>query len=179
MKKHLKSGIVLTAVLVVGGAFATLSAREPVKGSSSPVSGVPSNAPPPSLIFNRKLASTTQSYGDPGTVVGSSFVAIDSPLKFTCPNGGCTVSAEENVQVSGTVAGNRWAICATVDGNFMAQPNCPFQGYVTSDGSYVSGSFVQNMSAVTAGPHTLQTFLYTDDGATLANYNITYRLYTP
>ncbi len=179
MNKHIKSLALLISILAVGGGAAvSLQAQELRTGESGPTHGS-KHQPPTSIIFNRKLVSTTQSYGEPGTSEGASFVAIDSPLAFICPAGGCTVSAEQNVQLSGSVAGNRWAICTAVDGNYMDQPDCPYLGYVSSDGSYLAGSFVQNMSGVTAGKHTLQTFLYTDDGATLSIYNIVYRLYTP
>jgi len=184
MSKKLKLGAFLSTILVIAGAFAVLAAApsRSVQGRSlegSPVSGL-TRTTPQTLIFNRKLQSTTQSYSSSGTSVGAGFVAIDSPVTFKCPAGGCTVSAEQNVQVSGTAADNRWAICTTVDGTYMSQPNCPYLGYVPSDGSYAAGSFVQNMSGVTAaGTHTLQTQLYTDDGGTLSIYNIVYRLYTP
>jgi hypothetical protein len=183
MSKKLKLGAFLSTILVIAGAFAVLAAApsRSVQGRSlegSPTSGF-TKTMPQTLIFNRKLQSTTQSYSNNATSVGAGFVVIDSPLTFKCPAGGCTVSAEQNVQVAGSVADNRWAICTTLDGTYMSQPNCPYLGYVTSDGSYEAGSFVQNASGVTAGTHTLQTQLYTDDGGTLSIYNIVYRLYTP
>ncbi|HTZ96971.1 MAG TPA: hypothetical protein VMB18_11270 [Terriglobales bacterium] len=183
MSNRVRLGVFLSTILVIAGAFAALSAAPSRSAQAKTVSGSPlgnvSRALPQDLIFNRKLQSTSQSYSNSLTSVGSGFVPIDSPLTFKCPAGGCTVSAEQNVQVSGTVAGNKWAICTFVDGNEMQQPLCPYLGYVSSDGSYVAGSFVQNMSSVPAGNHTLQTQLYTDDGANLSIYNIVYRLYTP
>lgn len=183
MSSRLKLGALLSTILVIAGALAVLSAA-PTRSTEnrslrgSPISGL-TKTQPQTLIFNRTLRSTTQSYSNNEGSVAAGFVDIDSPITFKCPTGGCTVSAEQNVQVSGSISDNRWAICTTVDGTYMSQPECPYLGYVPSDGSFAAGSFVQNMSGVTPGNHTLQTQLYTDDGGTLSIYNIVYRLYTP
>ena len=58
----------------------------------------------------------------------------------------------------------------------MAQPNCPFLGVIPSDGTYVAGSFAQNTS-VSPGTHTVQTFVYTDNGANRSIYEIQYQVY--
>lgn len=179
MNKSVKIVVVLLMLFLVAGAFVALSAAPTRSVQGSPVSGVSKNLPP-SLIFNRKLISTSQSYDSAITAVGSSFQPIDAVLGFTCPGPGtCTASAEQNVQVTGSTSGNRWAICTAVDGVFMSEPLCPYQGIVPSDGTFVAGSFVQNQDLVTPGHHTLQTFLYTDLGGSLSIYNMTYRLYKP
>jgi hypothetical protein len=166
-------------ILVIVGVSIALSASSPATlRGASPVHGV-STPQAPILIFNRKLVSTTQSYSNGVGAVGAGFQAMDSLLNFTCPAATCTISAEQNAQVDGLTTGNEWAICTQVDGNYMAQPNCPFLGYVSSDGSFVTGGFVQNMNGVAKGNHTIQTFIYTVNGANLGIYNITYRLYTP
>ena len=180
MRKRVMVGSsLLTAILLVVGASIALSAASPSRSlQSSPVRGV-SNKQAPDLIFNRKLISTTQSYSNNEATGNVGFTPLDGVLNFNCPAATCSVSAEENVQVSGTTTSNRWAICMTVDGSFVGQPDCPYLGYVSSDGSFVAGSFTQNMSGVTRGAHTLQTQVYMDNGGTLSIYNITYRLYTP
>jgi hypothetical protein len=181
MKKSIKLGVVLIALTLFVGAFMALSATSTRSLQGSPTSGLTKGLPPDSgLIFNRKLASTSHAWGNDLVPVAAGFVAIDAPLNFTCPPGTCTASAEENVQIQGSTSGNRWAICFTVDGNFSAQPSCPFQGLVSSDGAtYITGSFAQNTSGITAGHHSLQTFVYTDLGANLSIYDLTYRLYRP
>ena len=180
MKKSLKFAVLVVSVCLIGGALITASAQATKSQSASPVN-VGSQKHPQTVIFNRKLASTSQSWDCCSIVsIGSGFVALDNPLDFTCPSGGtCTVSAEENVQVRGTTSGNKWAICAAVDGSFMAEPDCPYLGIIPSDNSFLAGSFVQNTSNVAPGHHTLQTFVYTDNGGDRGVYNITYRLYRP
>jgi hypothetical protein len=108
---------------------------------------------------------------------------FDSPLKFTCPTGGCTVSVEVNAQVGGsTDASNSFAVCGLLDGNFMPPPGnggCPYVGETLVDGGFVVGTFVFTQNGVHAGNHTLQSQIFVNDGALLANYSVTYRLYTP
>jgi len=180
MRKRVMVGSsLLTAILLVVGASVALSASSPSRLlENSPVRGV-SNKQAPDLIFNRKLISTTQSYSNNEATANPGFTALDGVLNFSCPAATCSVSAEENAQVTGATSSNRWAICLEVDGTFVGQPNCPYLGFVPSDGSFLGGSFTQNMSGVTRGAHTLQTFVYMDNGGTLSIYNVTYRLYTP
>jgi hypothetical protein len=179
MRKSLKLGVIVMTIVLVGSSVVALAA-EPAKGQAGPEHSVSRNLPP-TVIFNRRLVSTSQSWECCGIVgIAAGFVALDAPLKFTCPAGGtCTVSAEQNVQVRGTTSANKWAICTQVDGAFIAEPNCPYLGVIPSDSSFLAGSFTQNVSAVAPGNHTLQTFVYTDNGGDRAVYNITYRLYRP
>jgi len=181
MNKCFKFAVCLLTVVMAAGVFTTMSAQNSKTAEAGPaVSNAPQIAPT-GLIFNRKLVSTSQSWDCCSIIsIGAGFVALDNPVSFTCPKGGtCTVSAEQNVQVSGSTSANRYAVCTEVDGVIIAEPSCPYLGTVPSDGSLVAGSFVQNMSAVPAGNHTLQTFVYTDNGGNRAIFNITYRLYRP
>jgi hypothetical protein len=180
MKKSVLAGCSLLTILVIVAASLALSAASPDRLlRNSPVRAT-SQPQAPTLIFNRKLVSSTQSYSALGVgTVSAGFVAMDSLVTFKCPSPSCTASAEQSVQIGGSVSGNRFAICTYVDGAEMTQPYCPYLGYVSSDGSFVSGSFTQSASGITPGNHTLQTFLYTDDGGDLGIFNITYRLYTP
>jgi hypothetical protein len=134
---------------------------------------------PPDLIFNRKLASTSISQNDDIIVVGPGLTAIDSPLNFTCPKGGCTVTADINLQVGeNTTADNLVAVCAELDGTIML-PGCPNIIVMPTNNLFVGGSFGSAQSGVTAGPHTLQSFVGTTFGVSRSFYYITYRLYTP
>jgi len=181
MNKSFKFAVCLLTIVLAAGAITCMAAENPKTAQAGPAVGnAPQNAPL-GLIFNRKLVSTSQSWDCCSAVaIDPGFVALDNPVNFTCPKGGtCTVSAEQNVQVSGSTSANRFAICTEVDGNIIQEPSCPYLGTVPSDGSYIAGSFVQNMSAVPSGNHTLQTFVYTDNGGDRAIFNITYRLYRP
>lgn len=178
MKRTVTLGVLTLALFLVAGALIAAPAHSARSQQTSPAGQ--HGAPPPTLIFNRKLVSTTQSWSCCGTTtLGSGFVAIDSPLNFRCPTGGCTVSAQQNVQIETSTDSNAWAICTYVDGSEMTQPECPYLGYIPNDGFFHAGNFTQNQSGLAAGAHTLQTYVYSDNGATLGIYNITYQLYTP
>lgn len=134
---------------------------------------------PPDLIFNRKLASTSISQSNDIVVIPSGLVAIDSPLNFNCPNGGCTITAEINLQVGeNTTSNNLVGLCAELDGIIMP-PGCPNIIIMPTNNLFVGGSFAFAQSGVTAGHHTLQSFVDSTFGLSRSYYNITYRLYTP
>lgn len=172
-------GIALTMLIICGSAFAANASKSPSTNHTQ------KSAPPPTTIFNRKLQSTTivQGVAD-ANVAASTYTNIDSPLKFTCPAGGCTVSVEVNAQMGGTTpADNLFAVCGFVGWHDMPPPGsdegCPYVGETPVDEGYSVGTFVFTQSGVHAGSHTLQSQVYINDGAVLGNYSITYRLYTP
>lgn len=113
-----KVGIALAMLIICGSAFAVDSSTTPNKNHSQ------KSAPPPTTIFNRKLQSTTIVQGDANlSVSAETFTNIDSPLNFTCPTGGCTVSVEVIAQVGATTAANNlYAVCGLLDGNYMPPP---------------------------------------------------------
>jgi hypothetical protein len=132
------------------------------------------------ITNNRKLFETWISEANDLVTVGSGFQAVDNPITINCPAPNlCTFAAEQNLQVNGSTSGNRWAICTEVDGNFMSEPLCPFLGLVSSDGTYIAGSFVQTMHGLSPGQHTVQTFVYSDLGLSRSIYAIVYRVYGP
>ncbi len=174
-----KVGIALAMLIICGSAFAADASKSPSTNHTQ------KSAPPPTTIFNRKLQSTTIVQGDANlSVAAATYTNIDSPLKFTCPAGGCTVSVEVNAQMGGsTDVSNLFAVCGLLDGSFMPPPGnnegCPYVGETQVDGGYSVGTFVFTQSGVHAGSHTLQSQVFIGQGGFLANYSITYRLYTP
>jgi hypothetical protein len=174
-----KVGIALAMLIICGSAFAADASKSPNTNHTQ------KSAPPPTTIFNRKLQSTTIVQGEADvTLSAETYTAIDSPLKFTCPSGGCTVSVEVSTQIGGsTETSNLFALCGLLDGTFMPPPGnnegCPYVGETPVDGGYLGETFTFTQNGVKAGNHTLQSEIYSLEGAFLANYSITYRLYTP
>ena len=176
MKTITMLGAVLIALMISASAFAA----PPQDLTNSPNAAGDTARFLPTLIFNRKLASTSVSLGEDVQDYGPGKVAVDSPLTFVCPKGGCTVTAEMHVQMGfNTTTGNRLALCVDLDGSEMPPIGCPNVLDLPTNGDFMVGSFAFAQSGVTAGTHTLQGFVDTTDGATRANYIITYRLYTP
>jgi hypothetical protein len=102
---------------------------------------------------------------------------IDNPTTFKCPWPGCTLEIEQSVQMcAGSASGNGWAPLAQVDGNWLSYS--PYVGEVPADGKCVLTTSNQT-TAVTPGKHTVQSFVWADDAASLANWHINYRVYIP
>ena len=176
MRIHVRFGVIAMLSAICAGGLGAAPA------DSSKSLAVPSNkkTSPPTQIFNRKLSSTTMVVGNDYQDIGAGDVAIDSPLTFTCPSGGCTVAAEIHVQLGlNTISGNTVGLCSNLDGSNMPPQGCPVAGTIPTDDSFVAYSFEFAQNGVTAGQHTLQSFVYTSDGARRSRYLITYRLYTP
>ena len=176
MKMYKALGAVVLTFMMCATVMAT-----PEPDSAKAVDAGANKARPsrPDLIFNRKLVSTSVSLGNDVVVIGSGKVAIDSPLSFVCPRGGCTITAEMHLQMGeNTTANNLMGLCADLDGSDMP-PGCPNVVILPTDNLFVGGSFGFAQSGITAGTHTVQGFVYTTFGATRAFYDITYRLYTP
>jgi hypothetical protein len=130
------------------------------------------------LTAPRKLVKTTTSFDNAIAAKAAGFQAIDALSVVNCPAAAanCLIEAEQNVQVNGTAANNRWAICTQVDGVFMGQPSCPFLGVIPTGSVFVAGSFKQHQQ-VAPGNHTVRTFLFTDFGGNLSIYHIDYAVY--
>lgn len=165
-------------MLTLGGVFLALPAKSARPLRANAVPGI-RPAQPLTLLFNRSLKSTTQEIGTCCATVGSGFSNIDSALTFTCPGPGtCTVTDEMVVQAgNNTIGGNRWALVGLLDGNYI--DGGPFVGELLTDSNYSVATWTSAAGSVAPGKHTLQSQIYTDDGATLANWGITYRLYKP
>lgn len=108
---------------------------------------------------------------------GSENNPIDDVTTFKCPWRGCTLEIEQSVQMcNGSVSSNRWATLVQVDGTWAGYS--PYVGEVPADGDCVLATTNQT-TPVTPGKHTVQSFVYADDAAELANWHINYRVYIP
>jgi hypothetical protein len=107
------------------------------------------------------------------------FHAIDAATTVLCPgtSGTCIIQADQWIQLVNGVTGNKVAICFYVDGT--AVDGCYYTGETNSDGTYSQQSTSHASNAVPFGKHTVQTVLYTLDGATVSFYNFNYRVYKP
>jgi hypothetical protein len=128
-------GIILFVLIICASAFAAPAANSDKAANASQKKPV---SLPPTLVFNRKLASTSFVFGEADVSVAGGLVpvAVDTPLSFTCPAGGCTITTEIHLQVGGaSSATNRWAVCSELDGNIIPPGACPFVGEIPADGT--------------------------------------------
>jgi hypothetical protein len=131
---------------------------------------------------NHKLLNTKIDYTAGGSALSSGFNTIDSNSVNCTNSGGCTIGFGLMVQVGAgpAVTGNRWAICALVDGH-LTNPGagCPFQGDLLANGHYVVGNSRQNLT-VAFGSHRVTTEVYIDSGsARLGESEFDYLVYKP
>jgi hypothetical protein len=67
----------------------------------------------------------------------------------------------------------------TYDGSNGGGNGCHYTENTPSDGTFIEAGEENLLSGVGAGPHTVQTFLYTNNGTPVYFYNISYRVYEP
>jgi len=105
----------------------------------------------------------------------NAYTPIDAGLTFKCTTD-CVISATGTVQVFNNVSATRpWGVCIWIDG-IVTEFGCPFQGYMPSDRSFVTGTLSESVS-LTAGKHKVQAFVYSTTLGQLSIWNITYQLY--
>lgn len=172
---------VLCAGIAIGLGTARRYARAQDQGSARPMEAPGGNSSPAALTSGvHSLAATYLSTSIFNREVGPSYQPLDQAITIVCGNpAGCTIGVEQHVQVGlSTKPNNGWAICTQVDGNYIETPGCAWQGYLLDNSFYVVGSWAQQTS-VAVGKHTVQTFIYTDDGVQEDDYSIVYRVYNP
>jgi hypothetical protein len=113
------------------------------------------------------------------SIPAATFTAIDAPITVTCPGttGTCLLQADQWIQTgAGSTSANEFAICFYVDG--VAVNGCYYNGSTPADSTFVMGTVSQGKT-VPHGNHTVQTFLYSQQGAFMNFYNFTYKIFKP
>jgi hypothetical protein len=103
--------------------------------------------------------------------------ALETPNKLTCPSGQtCSITATISVQLGdNSTTENRYGLAWTIDGD--AAGDDPILGGIPTDGSYARDTWTSEQTGVAAGKHTVESYSYTDDGATLGFWTATYNHY--
>lgn len=165
----------VAAIAVLGAMAAPAFAASP---DPAPMNRAATIRPPAGATH--KLANTTIDYGTGGTALNAGFNTIDSTT-VNCTNAaGCTIGFGLMMQAGGQSAGgNKWAICAVVDGiNANPGGGCPYQNELPTDSAYQVGNSRQNL-AVAAGTHTVTAEVYVTSPATLGEWEADYLVYRP
>jgi hypothetical protein len=182
------AGLIAVA-LVLLGTYRWVFAQPESNGGNPPASA-------PVSYSARSLSSAPnevlqQTYLVHGTRSGAFFPAreyraVDHPQTVQCPgqSGTCTIAANIWVQTGAVFsASNNYAVCLYVDGVSVDSSNisngCHYTANTPSDGTFVEGSELNQLSGVSIGSHTVQTFLYTNNGTPVYNFNISYQVYEP
>jgi hypothetical protein len=183
MKRFVKIAIVsLATAVVLFAPFRSIQAQGNKASNHAPAHTAQPATQTSETITNATphfLLATFLTQGVPETAEGAEvFFTIDSPTTFYCPNRtGCTLVITQNVEVNGgDASGNLWAIGCNVDSVSVCDGY--WQGETLVDGNYSTGTELSTLS-VTRGSHTVNSWVYSFDGLTLAYYNISYQLYIP
>ena len=185
MRKYVVAVTAALALLIAASAVLNLTpalkASEPQALTSS-LDAVGDAEQPAAVSVKHTMLNSVIDYGQGGNLLGPVHNIIDTS-NIVCPSTatkGCTVAFESMVQVGANTATtkNPWAICHQVDRSF-AKPTCPVQGYLPSDGSYVTGTSLQNLT-VCVGTHTVSTDVWLgSSGASLGVWQSNYVTYKP
>jgi hypothetical protein len=120
--------------------------------------------------------------GDAGlAVTAGTPTALGAPVSITCPGTGkCKVEIENTVQWgSNATASNSWAVWEQ-QGSHVSRPGGPFMGNLPVDGSYQTGTEIEELNGVLNGTRLVQPLVYLTAGtATVYNYMIVIRVYAP
>jgi hypothetical protein len=130
----------------------------------------------PALATNHVLKGTFINNGNyNANAAAGTFTPIDTALSVSCPgtSGTCTIEADMWIQNASDGGGN--TVCLFVDGSESS--GCPYET------SGTSGIF-ETISAswpvtVEHGTHTVQTYVYSNDGEFVGFYTTNYRVYKP
>jgi hypothetical protein len=108
---------------------------------------------------------------------------LDAVHTISCPgtSGTCTFQLDAWVDARTPVTDtNPIAICFYVDGsNINSHGNCYYSGNLPLDGSFLEASTSLSKDGIPVGDHTVQTRIYTADGAEVFYYNANYKVYKP
>jgi hypothetical protein len=185
MNRLLKVALLMALVIGLFGAYRYVSAQEEhAQRGGAPKVNVLVPAVPAIAATNHALNRTYITSGNyASTVFPAGSTAIDSPQTIQCPGttGTCTIEAVMSVETGLTTtlgSPNNFALGAAVDGSFLDGA----QYYVANtpnDGSFVTGTRSTSGSGFLHGFHTVQTFIFSNNGAPVQQYNITYHVYKP
>jgi len=154
----------------------------PVVAPASPTTATNTVATNQVLVQSNLVRGTKSGSFSPAGI----FTAVDSPLRVPCPgtSGTCTIAAQMWVQTGlSSTFPNNYAVCLFVDGINVDSSNgangCHFTEDTPSTGSFIEGSELNQKSGVSRGLHTVQTFLFSNNGTPVFNFNILYQVYKP
>jgi hypothetical protein len=174
-KTRMKSfalGIVLAAMAATAGVAAPAPANPLIPPDvSSPL-------PKQARATPHALVTTFTDTAFPKIILAAGFDNIDKPTTITCASkDGCNILISAMVTVTSTTDGNNWAICPTVDGEFVPDI-CHFQG-ITNFADLTKVGNVQGQCPIARGKHQVQVQVYAPGGINLVSYNTRYDIMTP
>jgi hypothetical protein len=175
------AGVALGATGMASGVFAADAPSGPTSATTAGQTAVPALQATAGPAKKQTLIATVVGSGNGnGQVVpAEGFLTLDPLTKLTCPSGQtCTITSTISVQLvdHNKDASNLYAVPWKIDGNFAGEQG-PFIGETLTDGLLSGGTWTDQQTGVAAGKHTVQSSVFTQKGADLASWTVTYNVY--
>jgi hypothetical protein len=180
------STAVVTSAVVLGvtGLGSDVFAAGAPAGPSSAVSSNQTTPAAQAAASGAKKQTLLGTYVESGNGAGETLapetsVALDPVNKLTCPSGTtCTITATISVQLvdHNKDASNLYCMPWQLDGNDAGEQG-PFVNETSTDGLLNGATWTDQQSGVATGKHTVQSFVFTQKGANLASWTVTYDIY--
>lgn len=166
---------------MASGVFAADAPSGPTSATAPGQAATPVDQATASAAKKETLIGTIVESGNgAGQVVpAEGFLTLDPVSKLTCPTGEtCTITSTISVQLvdHNKDASNLYAVPWKVDGNPAGEQG-PFIGETLTDGLLSGGTWTDQQTGVAAGKHTVQSSVFTQKGADLSSWTVTYNLY--
>ena len=110
------------------------------------------------------------------TLPAATFTALDGAQTAVCAVGTCTLRASMFATSGQDASGGNRALCLAVNGGIVGA--CPYSGRSATDGSY-SEFGTQDIDIPFSGSITVQTWAFSDTGATVYMFSSSYAVYKP
>lgn len=171
---------ILSTAFGLAGAIAIptgLSAAGHVPHPTVPAYSATARQTPPPAAAKMKLGLTYENWAAPSTaIVANTPLALDNPTQIKCPAAaGCRMIAEVAAMIAVINAPGSAGLCVYLDGN-DANPGCNYISKVDPASGEVTLSNRLNYT-MSAGFHTVQTFLVSQSAGTMYSYQADYALY--
>jgi len=178
-------GVLVGVLLVWGVALATSGPAASLRSSTAVglLTGRPAQTVKPNTgPIHTAPARTYFSSGVSFSPIESSPEAFGTPISVTCPgtSGRCKIEIDNDLQVGGNATKGAYVGMWEVrDDSVQSSPGGTYQ-LVSPDGSYNTVSFVELLTGVNHGTHSIQPMVMTTGaGMTAYNYTIIVRVYKP
>jgi hypothetical protein len=181
------SALAATAVVGLGVSAMGNTVFAATAQSRPPAEVVPSQTNPaaaqPASVGTKKqtLVGTyiESGNGDGETLSPETQVALDPLNRVTCPSGEtCTITDTISVQLvdHNKDVSSLYCMPWQVDGTPAGEQG-PFVGETSTDGLLTGDTWTDQQPGVAAGKHTVQSFVFSQKGASLASWTVTYSVY--
>lgn len=178
MRKKSSLIVALTILGVLTFSMVAIAGGRKAPGPNTQGVQVAQSADAP-LTVNHALKKTYINSGFGTTLAAATFVPLDTPVGAVCPglSGTCTLLVDAFATSGVDPSGGNRALCVAVNGSIVGA--CPYSGRSATDGSFSMFANSEQAISIPFGTSTVQTLAFSDTGASVYTFRVTYRVYKP